>query len=389
MHFWMHSVLASVSSASNLKNNDLLTDSVLGNKLMCGGHAMFEPFIEKLNLAIKEDTAPDCRRHNQKLYCSKWVSLNHMKRDVESRLGPDEVAPCDEWLAAQFTPNKSRSLLNEKMYGRIDVVRRIQKHTIVKENVDGHFSNACLKNVRKFGMLHKEHTTYIVMDDKCLMKVGSPGYPLALSSKARKVFVPSDLRFEAADHDMCMKFPLVPSLFGEVVWNENGSYALGDCHNLKVKCVLKDAAIYPSKPFQHAAELMLNYKYEHKDYMIMQADGGSDFNCSYWRTIIALLMIMNEMKLTHLIVMKNAGGLSIYNPIERAMGAVTFGSQCLALCRSEGSRELEEKLKECKGPKGFIEKYGSDENLVNNHTATRHRWHPMFFSNITSASNFD
>ena len=56
---------------TNLENNDLLADSALGNKLIYGGQTMFGTFIEKLNLAIKEDTAPDSRRHNQNLYCSK------------------------------------------------------------------------------------------------------------------------------------------------------------------------------------------------------------------------------------------------------------------------------------------------------------------------------
>ena len=57
-----------------------------------------------------------------------------------------------------------------------------------------------------------------------------------------------------------MKSPLIPSLFGEVAWNDNDSYAFRDCYNMKVTMVLKEAALHPSNPFQHAAELILNFQ---------------------------------------------------------------------------------------------------------------------------------
>ena len=50
----------------------------------------------------------------------------------------------------------------------------MQKHIIIKENVDGHFSNSCLKAVRKFGIDHKENAKMMVRDDKNKMKVGAP-----------------------------------------------------------------------------------------------------------------------------------------------------------------------------------------------------------------------
>ena len=53
-------------------------------------------FIEKMNSMIQQDVSPHSRRHDAKLHCSKWISLRHMKEDVESSLGPDDVAPCEE-----------------------------------------------------------------------------------------------------------------------------------------------------------------------------------------------------------------------------------------------------------------------------------------------------
>ena len=81
-------------------------------------------------------------------------------------------------------------------------------------------------------------------------------------------------------------------------------------------------------------------------------------------------MIMIELQLEYLIAMKNAGGLSLYNPIERPMGSVTFGTQCLALARLEGPREMEEKIQECKSIKACIDKYGHNEKLKSDYMKT-------------------
>ena len=81
---------------TSLENKNLLVESMLGNKNICSGETQFGPFIKKLNLAIKEDVATESRRHNKKSCCSKWISLNYMKRDIESRLRPNEIAPCDK-----------------------------------------------------------------------------------------------------------------------------------------------------------------------------------------------------------------------------------------------------------------------------------------------------
>ena len=59
--------------------------------------------------------------------------------------------------------------------------------------------------------------------------------------------------------------------------------------------------------------------------------------------------------------MKNSGGYSLHNPIESAMGSIAFGSQCLATDRLEGPKEVEEKLKECKSVKAFVDKHRDDE----------------------------
>ena len=348
---------------SDLENQNLLEDSILGNKLLYGGETIFTPFITIVNKEMNNDIAVDSRRHDTTLYCSRWISLRHLLEEVSAMLGPDYKAPSREWLEFQFTSNNYRALMNERYFGRINITRKIQKHTIIKENVDGHFSNACLKAVRKFGIDHKENTAMITRDDKNKIKVGAPGEPLALSHKTRQCFVPSDLQFEASDHDMCIKTHFICSLMGKINWPEDNSISLGNYYDMDVTMILKEGALYPSNPFRHCAELILNNKDLKEEFLIIQGDGGSDYNCTSPRSIISFIVIMIELKLQHLIAAKNAGGYSIYNPVERPMGAITYGMQTLALARNESTPEVEMKIKQCQSIKAFIDKYGDDEAI--------------------------
>ena len=196
---------------------------------------------------------------------------------------------------------------NERWFGRMNAIRKMQKYAIIKDNIDGHCSNACLKSVRTFGIEHKKHAMFMPWDDKNRMKFGAPGEPLAQSNKTRRKNVAKDLQFLASDHDMCIKTHAMPSLIGKAMWDEDDSHALGKCYAMDVTIVLKEAEVCPSNSFQHAAELIMNFENCEEEHMMLQADGGHDHDCSNPRNITSFLMIMNELKMQHLIAMKNAG----------------------------------------------------------------------------------
>ena len=80
--------------------------------------------------------------------------------------------------------------------------------------------------------------------------------------------------------------------------------------------VPKDGAVCPSNPFQHGAELVLNFMGCEEDYVTLQADSGHDHNCASPRNVVSLLMIIIKINLQHLIAMKNAGGYSSCNPMK-------------------------------------------------------------------------
>ena len=129
--------------------------------------------------------------------------------------------------------------------------------------------------------------------------------------------------------------------------------------------ILKDEVLYPSNPFQHAAELILEFKGREEPFLFLQQDGGYDYNPTTSRSIWALLIIAFELELEHVIAIKNAGGCSIYNPIERPMSSINLCYMGLALAYEELSIEVEEGIRKCKSIQEFVEKNRDNEKVIN------------------------
>ena len=76
---------------NELENQNLLVDSILGNKIIYRGETKFGTFIDKMNSEIRNYLSIYSRQYNTKLYCLKWVFLCYIKEDIESLLRPDNV----------------------------------------------------------------------------------------------------------------------------------------------------------------------------------------------------------------------------------------------------------------------------------------------------------
>ena len=60
----------------------------------------------------------------------------------------------------QFATNETRSMKNNAHYGRIDLVRKVQKNAMMKSNVDTHYSNAVCKTARGWLVVNNKDTIY-------------------------------------------------------------------------------------------------------------------------------------------------------------------------------------------------------------------------------------
>ena len=91
-------------------------------------------------------------------------------------------------------------------------------------------------------------------------------------------------------------------------------------------------------------------------FMLLQGDGGFNYNYATPRSIVANFIIMIELKLEHIVSIRNAGSCLIYNPAERNIAGINFGLQVMACDREEASEEVEKAMQSSKSIKAFIDK---------------------------------
>ena len=80
-----------------------------------------------------------------------------------------------------------------------------------------------------------------------------------------------------------------------------------------------------------------------------------------------MLIIAIGLGLEHVIAIKNTGGYSIYNPIERPMSSINLCCMGLALAREQSSAEVEEGIKRSKSVKDLIDKKRNNSKVMNEH----------------------
>ena len=68
---------------------------------------------------------------------------------------------------------------------------------------------------------------------------------------------------------MCIKTHFICSLIGKINWPEDNSISLGNYYDMDVTMILKEGALYPSNPFRHCAELILNNKDLEEEFLII------------------------------------------------------------------------------------------------------------------------
>ena len=78
---------------NELENQNLLEDTLLGNKTLHGGETKFKVFLDKTNNEMKNDLSVHGKHHNDKLHSSRWVSVHHVIEDASALLGADDAAP--------------------------------------------------------------------------------------------------------------------------------------------------------------------------------------------------------------------------------------------------------------------------------------------------------
>ena len=140
------------------------------------------------------------------------------------------------------------------------------------------------------------------MDDKHRCKVGKPGYSVAAVEHGRQVLVAYNKSIQVLDHDFT-KCGIIPSvtMICDILESIEQSF-----YHEKVYVSLKDPVFQPSDPFCHMTELckILIDQIDHKPFLFLYTDRGSDYQVTYLRVQMALITIFLALDLDILIALR-------------------------------------------------------------------------------------
>ena len=189
----------------------------------------------------------------------------------------------------------------------------------------------------------REDCLLICLDDKYRLKVGEPGYPVAVAERGRRVIVSLEEQFEVGDHDFT-RFSIIPSVIFSIDIPDSIE---GSWYHGQVCVALKEAAFQPSSPMRHCTELnsWLTTRIGNRSALLLYTDGGPDHRLTYLSVQLSLIALFLNLNLDILCAARTAPNQSWRNPVERMMSIVNLGLQSVGLMRKEMSSDGEKALK--------------------------------------------
>ncbi|KAK6192561.1 hypothetical protein SNE40_004009 [Patella caerulea] len=328
---------------AGIENPDIAVDL---REINSGQPRKYDVFFEAVeNFIISERTlnAAHERRHDEIGRLAVAISIRDLITQVSKTLDSSVPVPSESYLRLQFWPKNKHYHTALHYTGRFNLRYQIQTRQLRGEHVDLHYANTVFRHLREFLIKFREQGTFLSIDDKCHVKVGEPGSPVAFVPRGRQMIVHGDGQaFTATDHDFT-KFKLVPSavLLTDIPKDIGGSFYQG---NLQV--ILKDQVFETSKPFRHAAELnkILELKFV-TPIVAIYSDGGPDHRITYLSVQLSLIALFVNLDLDMLVAARTAPLQSFRNPVERCMATLNLGLQFVSISRAKMDDEAEKAIK--------------------------------------------
>ena len=98
--------------------------------------------------------------------------------------------------------------------------------------------------------------------------------------------------------------------------------------------------------------------------LIKQSDGGTDQNNTSPRVTLASCLLIVRLKLVGVVLVRNAPGQSVFNPVEHVMGSLSLALMVLAVCRDEPKEKvIEHEIRKCGSVKKFVEEFKDKKSV--------------------------
>lgn len=261
------------------------------------------------------------------------------------------LVPTDRWVAFQFEkpiPGTHNSL---RYTGKFPLCRGIQARTARKKHEDTQFTITYIGYWKEVALEHSAYVCAVSLDDKSKLDVGDNALPVEVGVRSHgSSLMLADALVRTGDHNFHL-CSLTPSavLIVEIPERKADSWIKG-----KLYVLLKDAALEPSSPKRHMAELkrVLSQHYRSAasipPMLLAITDGGPDHNTKFWSVIIGWILLFLELDLDYVWALRAAPSQSWLNFVERCFSLLNIALQHTALVRAElVGAGLEELIEGC------------------------------------------
>ena len=139
--------------------------------------------------------------------------MDRWRDKSKEKLDPLAAIPGKKCVGLQFIPNKPRNKVATCFAGHFYIIKKAKQKDVQHDNPCMECGNINAKNMRKvIANAHiKDKMLLISCDDKCIVKVGVPGNPLALVPKSEASWMSTSVEVKAVDNDAFIKSNVVPS----------------------------------------------------------------------------------------------------------------------------------------------------------------------------------
>ena len=351
-----------VQTLIDIEDPDVIVDLREHNE---GRPEKYQLFFEKAKEYIDNvvETAVPDRRHDPVSHLATAMSVKDFRARISETCPEGTEIPSKQWLRLQFAPKTPTARSSLQFTGKLDVRFAVQSRQYRKQHQDMHYASAIFRYQKEMAVKFREHTTFVVMDDKHHCKVGEPDCPVAAVDRGKRVVTTKGVKFQVADHDFT-KFSIVPSvtmLIDIPISLLSGSFYRGD-----VFVGIKDLVLEPSSPLRHMAELrgILESQTTVKPILMLYTDGGPDHRLTYLSVKLSLICLFLELDLDLLVVVRTPPMASWKNPAERIMSVLNLALQCVGLARDSMDGKYETLIHSANTLKSMREKIYDNPELL-------------------------
>ena len=275
-----------------MEDPDVLVDL---HELNSNGSDKFSVFWKQCEAFLQECTAVHERRHDTATYLARALSVRDLVEQVSKKCPPGTPIPSLQWVRLQFYPKKPRTKADGLYRKRLPIKMMVQKRQFRKYHIDEHYCAAIFRYLREYALKLRDDCLFICIDDKHRLKVGEPGFPVAVAERGRRVIVSLNEEFQVGDHEFT-RFSIIPSVIFHIDIPDSIE---GSWYDGQVCVTLKEAAFQPSPALRHATELSLwlTARIGHQSVMFLYTDGGSDHRLTFVSTELSLIaLFLNQSR---------------------------------------------------------------------------------------------